>query len=130
MRREFSKELEEDRQFEIGKEIFTFRYPHWEETASLYDQDLEEIKDSNGAFSFKEDTETAIERVKIFLEDVNEKKRWDALVKRKTDPVPRHQIVQCYRWLVEVTSGRPTTAPSDSEQSDGGSEPSSPADGS
>jgi hypothetical protein len=118
VRRQFSAELEEDRTFEIGGEEFTFYYPHHSVVDRIYQEDLDAIADpegnTNGSFSFKADTEKAIEYTKLFLEDAEQKKRWEALVKRKTQPVPRFQIVQLYRWLVEVTSGRPTRQPSDS----------------
>lgn len=128
MQREFSKELAEDRQFEIGGELFAFRYPHWQETADLFDEEV--APSTNGGapeeFSFKADTEIAIKRVPIFLDPVNDShKRWKTLVGRKSDPVPRHQIVQLYRWLLQVTSGLPTSPPSESESGGGDSVSSS-----
>ena len=39
MLRSFSKELPEDREFELGGELFEFVYPHWKEGAKLFDQD-------------------------------------------------------------------------------------------
>jgi hypothetical protein len=127
MRRSFSQELEEDREFEIGGMVFKFIYPHWKDGALLFDQEMEEVKaagentaESNGAFSFVADTETAIKRVPMFLDPENDShKRWKELVARKSSPVPRHQIAQLYRWLVEVTSGFPTTPPSVSSSGDG-----------
>jgi len=110
--REFSKELAEDRDFEFGGEVFKFRYPHWEEGAQLFDEDLE-AADKNGNFSWKADTELAIKRIPTFLDPANEAhERFQALVGRKTNPVPRHQIVELYRWLVRVTSDLPTQQPS------------------
>ena len=134
MQREFSKELAEDRDFEIGKEVFTWRYPHWEEASELFDDEVApEPEKENGkppAFSFKADTELAIKRIPMFLEGgAATKKRWDALTKRKEDPIPRHQIVQLYRWLIQVTSGLPTNPPSASEPGGGDSDTSSPGDG-
>lgn len=131
MRRSFSKELEEDREFEIGGEVFEFVYPHWKDGALLFDNEMEAVaegveQNGNATFSFVADTETAIEKVPMFLAPKNDaKKRWTALVNRKTDPVPRHQIAQLYRWLVEVTSGFPTTQPSESSSGDGTSADSS-----
>ena len=133
MQREFSKELAEDRQFEIGGELFEFRYPHWEETAGLFDEEVKPLTeaDQNGDFSFKADTEVAINRIPIFLDTKNEShKRFKALVARKVDPVPRHQIVQLYRWLLQVTSGLPTNPPSGSESGGGNSDNSSPGESS
>jgi len=127
MQREFSKELAEDRQFEIGGELFEWTYPHWEQSAKLWDGDDQKVEDSNGnTFSFKADTEYAIKNVPIFLDPKNDShKRWKALTARKSDPVPRHQIVQLYRWLFEVASGLPTSPASESEPGAGSSEESS-----
>lgn len=139
MQREFSKELEEDREFEIGGQIFRWVYPHWKDGAKLFDDEMTAVKEAaegepeaNGAFSFVADTETAIKRVPMFLDpDYNDShKRWKDLVARKDSPVPRHQIAQCYRWLVEVTSGFPTTQPSPSSSGDGSNGASSQEEGS
>ena len=127
--RSFSEELVENRQFEIGGELFEWTYPHWEVSAKLWDGDDQKEEGSENvraAFSFKADTEYAIKNIPIFLDPKNDAhKRWKALVVRKTDPVPRHQIVQLYRWLFEVASGLPTTPPSASEPGGGDSEGSS-----
>lgn len=121
MLRRFSEELVEDREFEIGGDLFRFRYPHWEEGAKLFDEDPSATSNGDGQFSFRADTQWAIERIPIFLDPANDShKRFKALAARKTDAVPRHQFVQLYRWLVQVTSGLPTTPPS--EQSAGGGE--------
>lgn len=119
MQREFSKELAEDRDFEIGKEIFTWRYPHWKETAQLYDDRTRALvangdgEDEEISFSYVADAEMAIKQIPMFLEGgAATKKRWEALVNRKEDAVPRHQIVQLYRWLIQVTAEVPTTPPS------------------
>lgn len=138
MRRSFSSELEEDREFEIGGEVFRFIYPHWKDGAKLFDDEMVAVQEaadgaeSNGTFSFVADTETAIKRVPMFLDpDFNDAhNRWNNLVERKASPVPRHQIAQCYRWLVEVTSGFPTTQPSGSSSGDGSNGGSSQEDGS
>ena len=128
--RNFDEELIQDREFRIGGQIFQWRYPHWEVGAELFDDELkpeaEEGAETNGAFSFKADTEYAIKNVPIFLDPKNDShKRWKALTARKTDPVPRHQIVQLYRWLFEVASGLPTSPPSESEPGGGSSAESS-----
>jgi hypothetical protein len=139
VRRSFSKELEEDREFEIGGEVFKFVYPHWKEGAELFDRErqayLEKQKadSQNGApaFSFVEDTKIAIETVPMFLDPAQDAhNRWAALVERKTDPVPRHQIEELAGWLVQVTSGFPTRQPQDSSSGDGSSEESSAEEGS
>jgi hypothetical protein len=128
--RNFDEELIQDREFRIGGQIFQWRYPHWEVGAELFDDELkpeaEEGAETNGAFSFKADTELAIKNIPQFLEpEAEAHKRWRELAARKTDPIPRHQIIQLYRWLVQVTSGLPTTPPSDSEPGGGDSDSSS-----
>lgn len=127
MLKRFSDELAEDREFELGGELFQIRYPHWEEAAALFDEELTPTENGNGTeFSFKADTEMAIERIPMFLDKTNDAHaRFKRLVARKTDPVPRHQIVQAYRWLVEVTSGLPTNPPSESASGGGDSATSS-----
>jgi hypothetical protein len=112
--RRFSQELEDDREFEIGGEMFKWTYPHWETGAAIFDDTLTPEPSENGqpAFTFRADTEFAINKVPEMLDPENAShKRWKALVSRKTNPVPRFQIVALYRWLVEVTSGLPTTRP-------------------
>lgn len=130
--RDWDSELVEDRSFKIGGQVFHWVYPHWKEGAKLFDDEMSEVKEaaeSNGdakEFSFTADTETAIKRIPMFLEDENDAHtRFKDLMSRKTDPVPRHQIAQLYRWLVEVTSGFPTTPPSASTPGDGSSDDSS-----
>jgi hypothetical protein len=129
MLRSFSKELPEDREFELGGELFEFVYPHWRDGAKLFDQEMSQTEDTNGdapAFSFVADTETAIKRIPMFLNPKNDAHaRFKRLVERKEDPVPRHQIAQAYRFLVEVTSGFPTGQPSDSSSGAGSNEDSS-----
>ena len=48
MQREFSKELVEDREFEIGGEVFRFRYPLAHETSKLWDENLEPVVPGSG----------------------------------------------------------------------------------
>jgi hypothetical protein len=123
--REFSKELAEDRSFEFGGHVFKFRYPHWEEGAAIWDAETEAIG-SNGDFSWKADTEFAIERIPIFLDpENNAHAEFKKIVKRKENPVPRQQIAQLYTWLVRMTSGLPTNPPSASEPGGGSSDDSS-----
>ena len=124
MQRDFDSELVQDREFRLGGEIFKFRYPYWEEAAELFDAEMQ--PDENGGFSFRSDTELAIKRIPMFLDSGEEAhKRFKTLVTRKTNPVPRHQIVEVYRWLVQVTSGLPTSPPSESAPGGGTSDTSS-----
>ena len=121
--RKWSDELMDDREFEIGGELFEWIYPHWEVGGKIFDDDLdpaEQNGDEPQQFSFVADTKLAIDRIPMFLNTKNDAhKRFKALAARKTDAVPRFQFVQLYRWLVQVTGGLPTTAPS-SEESDVG----------
>jgi hypothetical protein len=121
--------LIEDREFEIGGEIFKWRYPYWEETAAIYDEDVATIGNGNGEvdISTKQAMELTIKRMEMFLDPEGESiKRWRALTKRKENPIPLHLYGDLYRWLLEVTSGRPTTALSTSEPGPGSTEVSSP----
>jgi len=111
MLREFSKELVEDRQFEIGGELFEWRYPYWEDFADRRDQDAAVVQnpESTSELSFKDLYKDFIERIEPFLDPKNDSiKRWKALAKRKVDPVPAYQYTELYMWLLEVTSARPT----------------------
>ena len=116
--REFSKELveKEDRRFEIGGELFRWRYPFWEEFADRRDKDAAIVAETskpteNGEaeITFKQIYEDFIGRIEPFLDPENDSlKRWRALAKRKVDPVPAYQFSELYMWLLEVTSARPT----------------------
>ena len=113
MLREFSKELVEDRQFEIGGELFEWRYPYWEDFADRRDQDAKIVQQADGngdaEMSFKDLYKDFIERIEPFIDPKNDSvKRWRALAKRKVDPVPAYQYTELYMWLLEVTSARPT----------------------
>lgn len=114
--RDWDAELVEDRTFKIGGQLFEFIYPNWQVGAKIFDEELtpaETNGDEPPAFSWVDDTKKAIERIPMFLDPRNDaEKRWKALVARKTDAVPRYQIAQLYRWLVQVTSNLPTTPPS------------------
>jgi hypothetical protein len=113
MLREFSKELVEDRQFEIGGELFEWRYPYWEDFADRRDQDAQIVQQADGngdsEMSFKDLYKDFIDRIEPFIDPKNDAiKRWRALSKRKVDPVPAYQFTELYMWLLEVTSARPT----------------------
>ena len=120
MLREFSKELVEDRQFEIGGELFEWRYPYWEDFAARRDADAAVIAEANkpkdpdsengdADLTFKDLYQDFIDRIEPFLDPKNDGiKRWRSLAKRKVDPVPAYQFSELYMWLLEVTSARPT----------------------
>ena len=117
MLREFSKELVEDRQFEIGGELFEWRYPFWEDFADRREADAQIVRnpDATNEITFKEMYKDFIDRCEPFIDPKNDSiKRWRALAKRRVDPVPAYQFTELYQWLLEVTSGRPTEQPSPS----------------
>jgi hypothetical protein len=129
MLRSFSEELMEQREFEIGGQVFRIRYPHWREGALLFDEGLTpaENGDKQGepaAFSFVADTEMAIKKIPLFIDDdYNDgHARFKELVNRKKDPVPRFLLVRLYTWLMQVTDGRPTEPPSPSAVGGGDTE--------
>jgi hypothetical protein len=126
MQRSFSKEQPEDREFEIGGEIFRWEYPHWKDAAEFLQDELEQIREvqkeaeGNGdiapLFSWVAQAEKAVTGVPLFLDKSfnDAHNRWKKLMARKTNPVPRHQIEECYSWLVEITGGFPTQRPESS----------------
>ena len=132
MLRKFSDELVEDREFEIGGETFRFRVMHWTEAATVMDG--EDVKDApqagdDGVISFRADTEYAIANMNKYLDPENDAvKRWKALCARKTDPVPRHQIVQAFVWARERALGIPTVPPSELSTGGGSNGTSSSAE--
>lgn len=108
----------EDREFEIGGEVFRWIYPYWEDIAKVFDRDNEELSQlategkegENGAEpkdpTVHETIEDFIERIELFIDpDFNDGLvRWKALVRRKKNPIPHGQYSELYRWLLEVTS--------------------------
>lgn len=137
--RKFSDELVQDRDFEIGGEMFRWRYPYWEEFADQLDADIAATQAAVKAATTEtngddpvDDTvragyETLIERITMFIDPENDgPKRWKQLSKRKTNPVPHYMYRQLYEWLLEVSSGRPTEQPSPSESGPGSTDSTSP----
>lgn len=121
MRRSFSEELSEDREFEIGGEVLRFRIFHWTETVDMLDTKLDEslVINEDGSFSFRADTEWCIKEIPKFLDGPEEVKKFKTLMARKTDPVPRHQIAELYGYLRQQVQGLPTTSPSGPPLADG-----------
>jgi hypothetical protein len=126
--REFSKELipKDDRTFEIGGEMFRWRYPFWQEYAERREADTQAVKaaqqngDSEEEFTFVDLYQDYFNRIETFIDPENDGiARWKRLAKRKSDPVPAYQLPELYFWLLEVTSGRPTGQPSPSESGPG-----------
>ena len=136
VRRSFSKELEEDREFEIGGEVFKFVYPHWKEGAELFDRErqaylekqkaLAEDPERAPAFSFVEDTEIAIEHSPhVPRPRAGRAQALDSTGRAQDRSRPAPPDRAAGRWLVQVTSGFPTRQPQDSSSGDGSSEESS-----
>ena len=128
--RKFSDELVEDREFEIGGELFKWRYPYWEEYAARREEDARTVAKANEPKKDGEDDEDEItfnelyadfiKRIETFIDPENDAvNRWRRLAKRKIDPVPAYQFTELYFWLLEVTSSRPTEQPSPSENGQG-----------
>jgi hypothetical protein len=105
--------------------------------ADILNNTLKPLQTSNGdtenegvfEFDYKVDTQYAIDRLPLFIEPnyptqgMHTKLR--KIIEDKRNPVPRHQIVQLYRWLVQETGALPTKPPSDSEPGGGSSDTSS-----
>lgn len=112
----------EDREFEIGGEVFKWVYPYWEDIAAVFDKDSEEVAkeaQTNGEiapFSVRATIADFIERIELFIDPENDGlERWRALTKRKKNPIPHSQYSALYQWLLEVTSNpHPTEASSPS----------------
>lgn len=114
----FSDEMEKDRKFEVGGVVLEWEYPYWEDLADIFDDEV-------GDVSTKEALAQTIDRISLFLTDET-RPEWKKVARRKKNPIPLFQISGIYRWLLEVSSGRPTQSLSGSEPGGGNSEPSSP----
>lgn len=99
--------IEEDREFEIGGEVFKWVYPYWEDIAEVFDRDAKEIVDAGETtpFSVRATIADFIERIELFLDPENDSiNRWQKLTKRRANPIPHSQYAELYSWLLEVTS--------------------------
>lgn len=137
---EFSRLLPEDREFEIGGEVYAWVTPYWEDLAKIFDEDqrqteemvaaaeAEERGERNGyrAPTMTDNLKRTQERIALFL-PADQKTRWSKLCKRKTDPVPMFMFGRVYSYLLEVATGRPTSPPSPSAGGGGNEGASSPA---
>lgn len=104
--------VEEDREFEIGGEVFKWVYPYWEDIAEVFDRDVKEA-DNDVPFSVRATIADFIERIELFLDPEGDSiNRWRALTKRKKNPIPHSQYSALYQWLLEVTSQPHPTEPS------------------
>ena len=108
--------IQEDREFEIGGEVFKWVYPYWEDIATVFDQDAKEVE-VDVPFSVRATIADFIKRIELFLDPENDGlERWRRLTKRKKDPIPHSQYSALYQWLLEVTSQpNPTEQSSPSE---------------
>lgn len=108
----------EDKEFEIGGEVFRWHYPYWEDIAKVFDQDSKSMANGDGVAdgdtSVLETIKDFIERIELFIDpDFNDGLvRWRALSQRKKNPVPHSQYPELYTWLLETTSNPTPTEPS------------------
>lgn len=92
----------QDREFEIGGEVFAWVYPYWEDIAEVFDRDAaEETTDAD--IKVRDTIADFIERIALFIEP-DQRDRWFELTKRRKNPIPHSQYSELYRWLLEVTS--------------------------
>lgn len=130
-----------DRKFEVGGEVYEWVTPYWEDLAAIFDEDVadtlraladaekdpaERLEDSEPAQQTRENIEKMQKRIMLFL-DEKDHERFQALTRRKKDPVAMFMWQQVYTWLLEVATGRPTEQPSPSEAGAGNGAPSSQA---
>jgi hypothetical protein len=122
MLREFSKELEEDRTFEIGGEVFKFRLFHWTETVEMLDSKVDEglVINEDGSYSFKMDIDWTIKQILTFLDGPEDVKRFKARLAKKTDPLPHIHLIELYKFLRLKVQALPTPPPSSGLSADGG----------
>ena len=125
--RSFSEETIKDRTFEIGGEVFKWRYPYWEEVTAWFDEDAQMLSDNDSpGLTATQNIELAVRRIETYLDpDGDSVKRWRALARRKTNPVPHWQFGDLYVWLLEVSGRRPTVTPTRSDSGPGKTTPTS-----
>ena len=107
--------VEEDREFEIGGELFQWVYPYWEDIADVFDSgDMGEETNGNAPLTVRGTIQDFIDKIELFIDsDFNDGiSRWREISKRKKNPIPHSQYAQLYQWLLEVTSGTHPTEPS------------------
>lgn len=122
--KKFSDALAEDREFEFAGELFKFQYVHWSVLTAIVDGGRENGKEPTAT----ENVQEIVDAIPSFIDPDNDgDKRMTALLSAKDKPVPIGQVNALYEWLLEVTSGRPTTQPSPSEPGPGKTAPSSKA---
>ena len=108
--KKFSDTLVKDRDFEFLGELFKYKLVHWTVITQIVD----------GGRNGKDPTSTEqvqelIDLIPEFVDDENDgPTRMKKLLEGKEKPVPIGQVNALYEWLLEVSSGRPTEAPSPS----------------
>lgn len=106
--RDFDQDLEQDLSFKIRGETFKMRYVRPEILQSWESENIEGAAEADAL-------KILDERIVFFLDQNGDSSaRWEALRKRDDDPVTLGQLTELVTWMVEVQSGRPTTAPSPS----------------
>ena len=129
----------EQREFEIGGQVFRIRYPHWREGALLFDDITTPSR--NGDESPRLSRRRSRSWLTRSRRSNGSRCSWTPTFRtrisgsrissaRERDPVPRFQLVQLYTWLVQVTDGRPTEPLSPSAGGGGDTDTSSPAESS
>lgn len=109
--KKFSDTLTQDRDFEFLGELFKYKLVHWSVITSIVDEGGKNGKDPTAT----EQVQELIDLIPAFVDEDNEgPARMKKLLEGKDKPVPIGQINALYEWLLEVTSGRPTEAPSSS----------------
>ena len=138
----FSDGLPEDREFEVAGVEFRWQYPYWGEVWGMFDTDANRLAEmaKNGSVTADQadadapsnvkSIEDIIKRIEIFIDPVDGgRERWKELCSPggKGRNIPYGQFVAIYEWLLEVTSGRPTSTPSPSSPGEEATEPTSVA---
>ena len=107
--KKFSDNLEQDRDFEFLGELFKWKLVHWSVITQIADGR------SNGKQTNTEQLQEVIDLIPTFLDDENDgPERMKKLLAGEEKPAPVGQVNSLYEWLLEVSSGRPTEAPSPS----------------
>lgn len=128
----FSEDIPDERTFELAGKTYTWKIPFWEDMATIFDESLAELKEARSENDKTELTtkgaiEDLIQRIKTMLEPESAERFHEAAYGRD-NPIAIRQFNEVYRWLLEVTSGRPTIPSSDLAGGDG--EPAASSQGS
>lgn len=109
--KKFSDSLQKDRDFEFLGELFKYKLVHWSVITQIVDTSGSNGKDPTATQSVQE----LIDLIPSFIDEENDgPARMQNLLKGTDKAVPIGQVNALYEWLLEVSSGRPTEAPSPS----------------